>query len=926
MNTVRGRGEERRLVRDLLLRAQRGSGGVLLVEGESGIGKSALLRDAVSQAAGLGFSLAVGAGDPLGQAIPFFAVRRALGEPFAKITTESDERRQANAPMWWIGQMRDHLAARAAATPVLVCVDDLQWSCAATLAALRALTRDLRQHPVVWVLARSWAPHDDAGHLFDLLEKDGAARAGLTRLGQDAVAALVTDALGAAPDPGLLTLAEQAAGNPALLVDLVTGLREEGAIGVVDGQATLTAGPLPGRLRHAAQGRLQRLGSPARTLLITASMLGTSFPLEDAAAMLGEVAAALLPAVEEVMTAGLLTAADESFSFRHELLRRAVKETIPAPGLRALHRQYGQLLLRRGGSAGHAADHLLLAADGDSPASLADLDTAVRSTLPATPQTAADLAVRVLALTPSAGQDELPRAVAAAEALAAAGRLEQAGQLARDTLAKPLPPVAEARLRCALSSVLCSAGRARDAVAEATLVLASPQLPQDVRDAAITAHLQALAGLRGEGAASAIAPVLAAPDQFDGRAVVAALAAGAARHWDQGQIGQGLELLRDAVRRESRISADARHLQPLLALAAAQVDLRELDQAEEILRVAENQPLDGTPARAALSVLRARIQLAGGRLTLAAGAAEEALASAESLGAHGHASAARCVLAAIALRRGDLASAALHVASASVPAPHPAENYARAETAMAQAQVSEGRDGPAAALGQLRHVCAELGSHPGLLLGDPAAAPWLTRTALDAGHDELAAAIARAAQSLASANPGYPAIDAAAAHSAGLAERDTTRLAEAAGLHPDPWARASAAEDLGVAHARRAQDDRAIGRLTEAIEGYQAIGAAADMARVRRRLRKLGVRRRHWTQAADRPEAGWESLTETEQNVADLVAEGLSNRDVAARMYVSVHTVAFYLRQIFRKLEIGSRVELARIVVKRAAPAAETPR
>jgi DNA-binding CsgD family transcriptional regulator len=78
------------------------------------------------------------------------------------------------------------------------------------------------------------------------------------------------------------------------------------------------------------------------------------------------------------------------------------------------------------------------------------------------------------------------------------------------------------------------------------------------------------------------------------------------------------------------------------------------------------------------------------------------------------------------------------------------------------------------------------------------------------------------------------------------------------------------------------------------------------------------VRRRHWTRAQDRPTVGWESLTETERAVAELVAQGLSNRDVAARMYVSIHTVAFYLRQIFRKLEIGSRVELARIVVNRA--------
>ena len=90
------------------------------------------------------------------------------------------------------------------------------------------------------------------------------------------------------------------------------------------------------------------------------------------------------------------------------------------------------------------------------------------------------------------------------------------------------------------------------------------------------------------------------------------------------------------------------------------------------------------------------------------------------------------------------------------------------------------------------------------------------------------------------------------------------------------------------------------------------------MARIRRRLRMLGVRRRHWTPSADRPVTGWESLTEAEYATSELVAQGLNNQQVADRMYVSVHTVAFHLRQVFRKLNISSRVVLARIVIERA--------
>jgi DNA-binding CsgD family transcriptional regulator len=919
---VRGRAAEQQSIRDMLRRAREGTGGVLLLEGEPGIGKSLLLRACVDEAAELGFSLAAGAADQVGRAVPFFALRAALREPFAGLTADAPGRDLPDATAWWITRVRAHLERRAATAPVLVSLDDLHWASPATLAALRALPRDLRRHPVAWLLARSSRPQRDADHVFGLLEKEGAARVTLAPLDQEAVTAMLTDAFGAPPDQALADLARAAAGNPALVAELIKGLRDDGAVQVAGGRAVLASARLPQRVHRLAQRWLDGLSKQARHLLMTAAVLGPAFRLEDAAEMLGETPATLLPAVEEAMDAALMTAAEHAFAFRHPLLRRAVGEMIPRPARKALHRQYGEILLTRGESASRAAGHLLQAAHPADRASLAGLDKAAAQTRRSAPQTAADLAMRALELTSPADPDALPRAVAAAEALAAAGRLDQAAGIARDMLAKPLPQAADARLRCALSSVLCARGQVREAADQARLVLAQPQLPGDVRDRALTARLRALAGLRDELAGPVADAVLASPGQHGSHTAAAALVARAVIGWDSGQIGDSLELLRDAARHDTRLSADARHAEPLLALAAALVDLRQLGEAEDILRAADNPALRNIPAGAAASLLRGRVHLAAGRLADAAADAQAALAIAQAIGAHGYAAAAHGVMSAIELRRGDIAAAAGHIACRCAPGPQFADIYARADTAMAEAQLTEARDGPAAVLGNLRRICADLPARPGLLPGDPALAAWLARTALAAGEGGLAAVVARAAQALADACPEFPALAAAAAHGRGVAGQDPGSLAEAAAAHPDPWGRASAAEDLAVLHGARGDREQAIGRLKEALGGYRQAGADRDQARVRRRLRKLGIRRRHWSTSAARPVTGWGSLTDTEQAVARLVAQGLNNHQAAARLYISTHTVAHHLRQAYRKLAITSRVELTRIVIEQAAGAA----
>lgn len=916
---VRGREAERKTISDLLGRAQRGIGGVVLVEGEPGIGKSALLGEATEEAARQGFSLAAGAADQLGRAIGFSGVCGTLRGPLAGLAGEELGGFLPDQATQWITEMRADLKRRATSAPVLVCVDDLQWASPAALAGLRALPMGLKHHPVAWLLAESRTPRRPAEYLFGLLEKDGAARITLAPLGHDAVAGIITDAFGGPPDKALADMALGAAGNPLLLAELARGLRDERAVRVADGRAMLVSTRLPQRIHRLAQRRLDVLGKRARQLLVTAVVLGPTFRLEDAAEMLGETPAALLPVVEEVMDAAIVTATEHAFAFRHPLLRRAVDEMIPAPARKALHRQYGEILLARGDSAACAAGHLLQGAHPGDRTSLAGLDKAAAQTRSSAPQTAASLALRAVELTPPADPAALSRAVAAAEALTAAGRIEQAGGIARDMLARPLPPAAEDRLRCVLSSVLCAAGQAREAAGQARLVLARPELPDDLRDQVLTAQLQALAGLRDEPAVREAGTILTAYGYYHGHAGAAACLIRAVISWENGQISDSLGLLRDAARRGAGFSADARHVQPLLALAAALVDLRQLGEAEDILRTAGNLALQNIPAEAALSMLRARINLATGRLAAAAADGQAALDTAQALGAHGYAAAAHSVLSVTELRRGDLAGAVRHLACRPVLGPQFADIYARPETRMAEAQIIEVRDGPAAALTHIRRLCDDLPARPGLLAGDPAIAAWLTRTAHAAGDSGLAAGIAQAVQALANAQPGFPALAIAAAHSQGLACRDPARLAEAATHHPDPWARASAAEDLGTLHVRQGDREQAIDRLQEALGGYGQVHADHDQARVRRRLRKLGIRRRHWTTHVSGPVTGWDSLTATEKAVAGLVAEGLNNKQVADRMYISTHTVAHHLRQAFRKLSIASRVELTRIVVEKGA-------
>jgi len=189
----------------------------------------------------------------------------------------------------------------------------------------------------------------------------------------------------------------------------------------------------------------------------------------------------------------------------------------------------------------------------------------------------------------------------------------------------------------------------------------------------------------------------------------------------------------------------------------------------------------------------------------------------------------------------------------------------------------------------------------------------LARVALTTKDDELAQLARSNTRRRAELNPGVATIAAVAAHVSGLLDSNDLDLQTAVDLFertPRRLELAAAVEDLG--HGLVASDrESAIELLSRGLALYTELGASWDARRVRSRLRDLGVRRRLVT--AEPEQQGWAALTASEIAVAQLVAEGLTNREVAERLFVSPHTVNSHLRHVFAKLRINSRVELARL-------------
>jgi ATP/maltotriose-dependent transcriptional regulator MalT len=464
-------------------------------------------------------------------------------------------------------------------------------------------------------------------------------------------------------------------------------------------------------------------------------------------------------------------------------------------------------------------------------------------------------------------------------------------------------------------------GRCAEAVCEADAILDEIGMPEElVGAAALTRMIGLLTQEDLSGAFGAAMGVVGQVPPATSANLTGALCTLAFVAWDDGRFAEAVRLLRSAIQTGDRCPPGSLQVYPRLVISPLLVAMGEEAEADRLLDQGSHElGANGSGVWAALpAVVRTRQHLAAGRL-------DEAMAAAGTAnGAHPLGSDERFLAldeltkADVALFRGDLELAARHLERAQV-LPSPWGGFGHGTLSWTEARLVDAQGDPQSALRLLASMYDDPSAHQSLFVEEPPSGAWLVRLAMRTGATDRAADIARCLDGLAKNNQSVGNLAAAALHANALLNANPTDLARSARQYRHAWAEASAWEDAGIAAFRAGEGEHAQVHWSKAVDAYGAAGAARDSARVRARLRAVGVRVSHWRRA-DRPSNGWNSLTEKESGVVDLVAEGLTNRQVGSRMYLSHHTVAFHLRQVFRKLDINSRGELIRQAVERTAP------
>lgn len=928
-----------------------GRGSIVVVTGEPGIGKSRFLEEALTRATGPSVRVLKAAARELDRLRPFGVIADAL----ELRTHESEHARSVAAllsgevasadalPMTlafspWrkstpsglvveashlqfrildqISRFVDQLCSRS---PVVVVVDDAQWADLSTLLVLQRLADDTARLPLLVVCAhRPESRHTELGEFLAAMPDARSRRLQLEPLTESEVASLVADTLHAAPPAPVSRQVARAEGNPFFVLEILRSLTANASAHRKGAEGDTEPNVMPRSVMEAVQRRLRTLPGPLQELLEVASVLG-SFSASELSIVLDRPVSELAGILSEGLSAEVLGERDGALVFRHDFIREALYQGLADSVRRGLHLQTARALSAVHGRMELVAEHLMRGAAAGDAGAASMLHEAARAVGPRAPAISLQLLRRALELADP--NDPLFDRILADQVtiLSWAGEAAEVERISYELLGRLHDPSTEPLVRLCLAQSLLGRGRLVEALRELNAAIESRVLSvaERARFRAWASKCLMLLGQTPQAAEVARLAIGEAKNAGDTFAHSLATAVLALMTNFAGDFRAALTLADEAIAIADQDGTEDAHRFPLhLYQAALLLDVDELNKAKEAVgrgrRISEQL---GTAWNLPMYHLISAVHLFwSGEWDDAIAEFEAGRELSEEIGGRIGMVAAFGLRSMIALHRGDLREAEEMAAAGERELAATGPQYRADWLLWARALLLEAHGQVPAAL-EVMTTAWEACSAAGLVAEYPILGPDLTRLALATGNRQQAEAVCAEVSTAAAAD--VPSLAAAALRCQAMitdAPQDFLAAAAAYRRSPRKLDQACAWEDAGNRVAEWQSESQRL--LEDALSAYEELGAARDIARVESRLRALGVRKGR-RGARNRASSGWDALTRTELTVARLVSEGLSNVEIADRLFISPRTARTHVSHALLKLGFRSRTELAAEAVRR---------